>query len=274
MSSFSRYRTRMNNSENCRLKYESNFLLDGAAAVEIYVPRLQANKQAALIITEKEGPDTTLVYTFLERVPQMELLKADYFTWKNNAYFVYQNIEIVNEAIYKKQQAYQCNVDFVVDGETYYGYYVASLAKYVDTSLQDDLNITDNDKPILIMPTFDWLKVGQKIVIKNKPYKIIDFDIITNDQIAYISLDRDFISKQEDVIEEDIEEPTEPVLRAGIEISLPIQYGYFKTSVEVELITKTATVVNFIIPYGIEEIEITTKDENKVDVKKVYKVVI
>jgi hypothetical protein len=46
---------------------------------------------------------------------------------------------------------------------------VASLSKYVDTTLQSDLVIDNNDKPILIMPYFDWIEIGKKIIIKGTP---------------------------------------------------------------------------------------------------------
>lgn len=273
MSSFDLFRTKIQNSENCRIKYESSFILEGTSAVIIHVLRLNADKQAALILTDKEGPDTSLVYTYKEHNAANELIKTDYFTWNNNTYFVYEDVDIVRDVNYKKQKAYQCNVSFQVGEHCYCAYYVSSLSKYVDTTLQSNLNITDNDKPILILPQYDWLEVGLKIIIKGKPYKIIDFDIITNDKIAYISLDRDFIDKQEDKVAVDEEFLTGDVFKAGIENELSIQYGYFKTNPSVEIISKTVTVVKFIIPYGISTIDIWTKDVNKQDILTTYKVV-
>lgn len=274
MSNFDLFRTKMSNSERCRMKYESSFILEGTSSVNIHVLRLNVDKQAALIITDKEGPDTALVYTYKELNPNYELLKTDYFIWKNNFYFIYEDVDLVRDLNYKKQKAYQCNVHFNVGDEHYHGYYVSSLAKYVDTTLQKDLNITDNDKPILILPQFDWLEVGLKIIIKGKPYKIIDFDIITNDCIAYVSLDRDFNSKQEDIIPTDNEFLTGDVLTAGVELELPIQYGYFKTNPSVEIISKTANSVKFIIPYGINSLDIWTKNSEKQDIINSYKVII
>lgn len=274
MSNFDLFRTKMGYSENCRLTYESSFITEGTSAVIIHVLRLNDDKQAALIMTDKEGPDTTYVFTYKETLPHNELLKTDYFTWDGKTYFVFEDVSLVKPANYKKQKAYQCNVSFQVGEHCYCGYYVSSLAKYVDTTLQSSLNITDNDKPILIVPQYDWLEIGLKIIISGKPYKIIDFDIITNDKIAYISLDRDFISKQEDVEPIDEEYSTGDVLKAGVEHELPIQWGYFKTDVSVEITKKTATLVKFIIPFGVEQITITTKDANKADVVSIYKVVI
>ena len=50
-------------------------------------------------------------------------------------------------------------------------------------------------------------------------------------------------------------------------------FGYFKTSVPVEIVSKTSTKVNYIIPIGIQEITITTKNSEKLDIINTYKVV-
>ena len=271
MSTFNLFRKKQQYNEDCRSKFESSFILEGTSAVVIRSLRLNVNKQAALIITDKEGPDTCLVFTYKEQVKNNELLKGDYYSWNDNTYLVYEDIDLVREVAYKKQRSYQCNVSFDYNGTTWHGYYVSSLAKYVDTTLQSNLNITDNDKPILILPQVEWMSVGAKIIIGGKPYKIIDFDAITNSGIVYCSLDRDFISKQEDVI---VEKPTGNVLTAGIESQLNTAFGYFKSDVDVEIVSKTYTSVKFIVPYGIDKITITTKDELRNDIVNEYKVVI
>ena len=273
MSTFDLFRKKQQNSEDCRNKFESSFIFEGTSAVVIHSLRLNVNKQAALIITDKEGPDTSLVFTYKERVKDDELLKGDYYTWKNNTYLVYEDIELVRDVVYKKQKSYQCNVSFEFNGTTYYGYYVSSLSRYADTTLEKDLNISDNDKPILILPQVDWMAVGVKVVISGKPYKIIDFDAITNSGIVYCSLDRDFVSKQEDVIEETTDSDT-TFLIAGLESIVPTEFGYFKTDSKVEIVEKTYTSVKFIVPYGLNELTVTTKDKLQNDITTIYKVVI
>lgn len=272
MSTFNLFRKKQQNNEDCRNKFESSFIFEGTSAVIIHSLRLNVNKQAALIISDKEGPDTNLVFTYKERVKDNELLKGDYYTWKNNTYLVYEDIDIVREVAYKKQKSYQCNASFEMDGNIWHGYYVSSLAKYVDTTLQGNLNITDNDKPILILPQVDWMAVGTKIVISGKPYKIIDFDAITNSGIVYCSLDRDFVSKCENV--EVQNELNAAVLTAGVESTIDTNFGYFQSDGEVEIVSKTYNKVKFIVPYGINTITITTKDELKNDITVEYKVVI
>jgi hypothetical protein len=80
MSSFDLYRKKMQNNANCRLKFESRFILTGSSATTIHHVRLNEDREAALIISEKEGPDVTTVFTYLYDNKEQELLKRDYYT--------------------------------------------------------------------------------------------------------------------------------------------------------------------------------------------------
>lgn len=252
MSKFNGFRRKAEINGNCIAGYESSFIIEGTSAVVIHNERLDASQRAAIIITDKEGPDTSLVYTYKERALELELLKGDYYTWKNNRYLVYEDVQIVLDVNYKKQKSYQCNVTVEYDGDTYGGYFVSSLARYVDTTLQSNLNITDNDKPVLVLPAKEWVKVGAKIIVKNRPYKIIDIDDCTNSGIAYCSLSRDFMDKPVTQIE-----PTDqrPELIAGIEQQIQ-DSDELIIDPEVEIVSRDGTNATIIIPYGVKEVTI------------------
>lgn len=149
------FRRQMEINHCCDLKSEAGFIEDGASATIIYHIRMEEEKAAAMILDEKEGPDKSTVFTYKRDNAQEELLKGDYFLWKDLHYFVYDDIEIVREVAYKKQLAYKCNAVFEHNSVEYFGYFVSSLAKYVDTTLNKDLVITNNEKPVIIMPHFD-----------------------------------------------------------------------------------------------------------------------
>ena len=251
MSKFNNFRRKLEINDNCIAGYESAFIVEGTSAVTIYNVRLHTIQQAAIIITDKEGPDTSLVYTYKKRALESELLKGDYYTWNNNTYFVYEDVPIVLEGKYKKQRSYQCNVTVECGDNCCGGYFVSSLAKYMDITLQSNLNIADNDKPILILPDCDWVKNGTQVVIQNKPYKIIAVDNITNNRIAYCSLDRDFLNRFDDAASE-----LENALIAGLEQELSIENGVFETNYKVEIVSKTIDRVKFIIPYGLNELTV------------------
>jgi hypothetical protein len=79
------------------------------------------------------------------------------------------------------------------------------------------------------------------------------------------------MEKDDDIHEDEICDDN--TLSAGVEIEMYINYGYFKTDKEVKVLRRTKDYVKFIIPFGIEEITITLKDEEQVDISKTYKVV-
>lgn len=274
-SKFNSFRAKMETSEGCRLKYETAFIMEGTSATQIYHIRLGEEKAAALTISDKEGPDTSIVFTYKKADPEQELRKGDYFRWNGQTWFVYEDVALVREAAYIKQRAYQCNVYFTLGEDTVFGYYVSSLAKYVDTTLQSKINITDNDKPILILPQRDDIKVGIKIMVSNKPYKIIDIDRITNEGVMYLSLDRDFADKSPDiVVEEVITKVEEGVLAAGDTVTLATQSGVFKCSRQVEILEHVYDHVTFVVPFGVDTLTIIVADEDGSELETKYKVVL
>lgn len=189
MSKYDVYRNRMHNEECCRLKYDASFITEGTSATTIKHVRLNADKQAGLVLNSAEGPDGATVFTYKVEPQENELLKTDYFIWQDKYFFVYEDVYLVLETIYKKQLAYQCNVECESDNDKIYAYYVSSLKKAVDQGLDKNISLADKERPMLIMPTNRWSKVGQTLVINGKPWKITEVDFTTNVGISYCSLE-------------------------------------------------------------------------------------
>lgn len=79
MSKYDIYRNRMQNEEYCRLKYDASFITEGTSATTIKHVRLNADKQAGLVLNSAEGPDGATVFTYKVEPKENELLKTDYF---------------------------------------------------------------------------------------------------------------------------------------------------------------------------------------------------
>ena len=288
MSSFDMFRRKMEADRCCRLKQESRFIIEGSSATTIEV--LTADGEpldvgpAALTISDKDGPDTSLVFTYKpQKDEQQFLVKGNYFRQKgrNKVFFVYEDVEVVRDVGYVKQKAYECNVRFRFEDEdiTRYGYYVSSLAKYVDDTLQNNLSITVNEKPIMILPYKKGVKIGTKLAIVGeedgkfnllKPWQVVEIDELTNDGVMYLSLELSSFDKiAPPKMATFTRENSMPTLRANRPITFEIKDGVFKTSSKVQIVSKTASKVVFKIPYGIETITITTLEEGE----KTYKVV-
>jgi hypothetical protein len=272
ISGFNLFRTKMNNEASCRQKFETRFITDGAAPIKITILRLDKDRDATMVFTEAEGPDAAIVFTPKQPEQINNLLKTDYFTWEDKTFFVYEDVIIPREIAYIKQRAYQCNVRISFEDceQMCDGYFISSLRSYVDTELQQKINISDKEHPILIVPRHEWVKVGTKIIIGDKPWKIIDYDAITNPGIAYISLERNFFKKGTDVSEYG----DDSCLKAGIEHTVMTQDGYFNSSSPLTIKLRTSNKVVFEVPYGIDKITIETKNYNGIIHKQEYKVVL
>jgi hypothetical protein len=271
MSNFDLFRARMRNEENCKRKFETSFITDGAAPIVIHILRLEEDRDATMVFTDTEGPDSAIVFTPKQVDREQDLLKKDYYTWDDKMFFVYENVLIARNVGYIKQKAYQCNAKVhVLDNDEcdeWGGYFISSLRSYVDTEFQQKLNVSDKEKPVLIMPATDWIAVGVKIEVGGKPWKIVDYDAITNPGIVYMSLERDFFKKGYDMVD-----AAEAILHAGVNNTLETQEGYFISSSPLIIKSKTAEKVVFEVPYGIELVTITVKQNDQLK-EKTYKVV-
>lgn len=174
------------------------------------------------------------------------------------------------QTLYKKQLAYQCNVECEVADEKVGGYYVSSLKKAVEQNLDKEISLSDKEKPMLIVPTFNWSRVGQTIIIGGKPWRITEVDYTTNAGISYCSLELGWISKSDDADEEAMCAHNQLV--AGRELVFDTEDGYFAASAEIDIIDIQENKVVIRVLFGTEEITISTKQDNNI-ITKMYKVV-
>lgn len=177
---------------------------------------------------------------------------------------------MVLPAIYKKQLAYQCNVECEVGDDRFGGYFVSSLKKAVDQGLDKEISLSDKERPMLVVPTFNWSRVGQTVIVGGKPWRITEVDYTTNAGISYCSLELGWISKSEDAVEEAMCAYNQ--LEAGRELVFDTEDGYFATSTGIDIIDIQENKVVIKILFGTEEVTISTKQENNI-VTKTYKVV-
>ena len=101
---FSSFRRRGEVEDSCRQKWESRFIKEGSSATTIFDVRLNKEREAALVINEKEGPDQFIVFTYKDNNDKsQELGKGDFFFWKDKLFFTFEDIDIVHDVNYKKQ---------------------------------------------------------------------------------------------------------------------------------------------------------------------------
>lgn len=140
--------------------------------------------------------------------------------------------------------------------------------------------------PLVIIPTLDQDLIGERISISGKPWKIRDYDAITNLGITYLYLERgsyrlgdeDFDIEDFDIEDPDIEEENEGdevdgQLEYLVEHTLKSKNGYFVSNPSVDVISQDFTSVTFMIPFYGSNVKIITKNEAEEEVTTIYKVV-
>lgn len=284
------FRSVQEKRDTCYDERSAAFIIEGAMSKNIYHSRLEKTIPAALVFSHKEGPDEVIVYTLLED----DLLKGDYFVYDSVNYLVYEQNKLTDtDIIYKKQKAVECNVSFLFSGETFVGYYKSSVRGSEDPSFEGRQLLMPDETPLLILPTNDTITVNSEFIIEGKPFRVIEYDHITNKGITYYYLERGIIRRTEAeanktttmsatqptiVIQENQpvvqdQDSEQLILRAMVEYTFLTEDAVFSATPAVELIQRKRNEIKFKVPFGIGEVAITTKIDG-LNVQKLYKVVI
>lgn len=280
-----------NKRKDCYDKRSAAFIIDGKMAKTIYHARKTKDIAAALVFNHKEGPDEVIVYSLLAD----ELMKSDYFIYENINYLVYEENKLTDaDIIYRKQKAVECNVSFSFNSVIFKGYFKSSLRGTESDSLESKQILMPDENPVLILPTNSELEIKSQFVIEGKPFKVVEYDHITNRGITYYSLERGIIKNEattgggqsaaldpaqekpleaNETIVQDDNLAAELVIRAMIEYTFSTEDAIFSATPSVELISRRKSEIKFKVPFGIEEVAITTK-ENGIMSQKLYKVVL
>lgn len=281
------YRGVQTKRNECYDERSAAFIEQGKLSKEVFHKRLNKDIKAALVFKHQEGPDEVLVYSYLSD----DLQKSDYFVYKNTNYLVYEENRLTDDDInYKKQKAVECNVAFTFNGTTFNGYYKSSLRGSEDQAFEGRQLISPDETPLLILPTNSIIKVNSEFIIEDKPFKVMEFDNITNKGISYYYLERSYRKKVSEVegpsimsmtVEPEVIDELKTIetlednmaLRAMVQYTFKTEDAYFSTTPAVEIISRKRTEITFRVPFGISQVSIAIK-QTGVIVDEVYKVVV
>ena len=285
--------------KDCYDNRSAAFILEGKISQDIYHVRLNKDIKAALVFNHKEGPDDVITFSLISDT----LMKSDYFVFDDVNYLVYEDVRLTDKDVnYKKQRAVECNVSFSHNGVDYKGYFVSSLRRTNDPNFKGREGIVADEGPLLILPGSVSLDINDFFSIEGKPWKIVEYDGITNKGITYFYLERDYvrnISEEEEIVEENIviieneeeitqgseeeefgiqalSEPSaaeELSLRPMVDYTFTTEEGFFASTPRVDLVSRSLTKVIFRIPFGISQVTISTRKDGK-PVDETYRVVI
>ena len=255
-------------------KRSATFIEGGKLSKLIYHKRNEKNINAGIVYQYKEGPDEIIIFT--NKVDQ--LLKGDYFILHDANYLVYEDVKLADEEIpHKKQKALECNVSFVFKEKSYFGYFTSSLRAHKDPSLQGKEVLLSTEKPLLILKTTSRISIGDIIEIEQKPWKIVEYDDITNRGITYYYLERDATRNSLDKVEVmDITylRPSKEynqssltkdlVLMPMTEYTFKTEDGYFVSTPRIDIISRTPNEIVFAIPFSSTTVTIETKEDGDI----------
>lgn len=265
---FDRFRNKNLNRIVSETKMNKQFILNGYPSVEIKF--LDGHTQMVSLVNKQEK-DYAYVYSDYHQPLQI----GDIFTSKGLTFLITDNIVIMKNVGFHKYTAVICNADL---GNGEWGYFKGPAKSYINVSLTEDMTELSQQKPILIARQ-GLFKVNDIIWIKDRPWLIIECDNISSPVIGYYSLKATTASKKDDnpIIKID----NIPVLQSfssdfevkPLEIlDLNTEDGYYKCSKNMPNLNISLNKISFTIPFGIEEFEVSFKENGEVKTRN-YKVV-
>lgn len=279
----------------CNDEGSAAFIVEGGLSQDIYHRRKRKLIKAALVFNHKEGPDELTVFSLLED----DLLKSDYFVYRHTNYLVIEeNKRNHKEINFRKSKAVECNVSFKYEDKIFLGYFKSAMRGSENPDFEGRHLVVPDETPLIILPTNKIIDIRSEFIIEGKPFKVVEYDHITNKGITYYYLERGIIRQEGEVEEEEItdiipegetytqeqnipepgimsvdpEPEAELILRAMVEYTFATEMAFFTTTPAVEIVSRKKNEIRFKVPFGIEQLVITTKESGS-EIEKIYKVV-
>ena len=232
-----------------------------------------ATEIQAAVVNQQEK-DKAYIYTQLNTPLPM----GSIWGTKTLCWLIAEEIITIKDVNWHKYLSYLCNIQF----EYVCGYFIGPEKRYINIANEKDASLESLQKPVLVLPE-GILGFKDKIVIKDRPWQVQEWDAISSPGLIYYSLRATTISKEvaeehegEDVYIERAKNETTPIIitptevnnkniiNNNIDITVSTEEGYFKYNKKIAVKRHTATQVIFSIPFGITEVTIQTKKDGEV----------
>ena len=282
MNSFQRFQARNQKRIEANQSLNSNFIFKGYPSIQI--KKDDVSVQAAVV--NQHEKDKSYVYTRIKD----ELKIGEVWMAKTLPILITDEVVIIKDVEWHKYIGLNCNLNV----EGHWGYFKGPEKSYISISLDKDAAWSSNQKPVLVLPEH-VLGFEDKIVIKGRPWLVQEYDAISTPGLVYYSLTATTVSKHiadankdkdvyierknEDTKIEILEEPISTFrgdivhTAANLDLTVTTEGAYFKTSnANINIKKHSMNEVIFSIPFGIDEVIITTKEKGD-EVTTTYRVV-
>lgn len=274
MSSFNNFQERNKIRANSTVRGNSTFIIKGYNSTLI---KNGTTQLPAAVVNEQEK-DSAYIYTQLE----YPLTIGSCWEAKTLHFLITNEIITIKDVEWHKYKAVLCNINF----DDIWGRFIGPEETYINTALKQNVIITSQQKPLIVLPA-NTLNFGDKVIIKNRPWLVQEYDNISTDGISYYSLSPTTVSKyvveenrgkdfyieraqnlEESIILDNTLVSTESrIFSVGhnIQITLSTEDGYFKyNNTNIKILSRKEKEVIFILPFGVSEVMVYTKEEGKV----------
>ena len=279
-SKYGTFRNRTEVNTNVTIRQASDFIEKSASSVDAFRESTQTNIKAVIISEQKEGANETILFTYAVD----NVVVGEFITYRNKTYMVYGQYEIIFSNEFKKHKMIECNVELKWDDFVQKAYYISSLRRFQDLSSSGVELVFkySGEKPVIVTKSNDNIKTNTRFLIKGEPFRVYELDKLSNSGVMYLSVKPDTILVGVDDLvnnkTETLETASKPqlsnfILSSGSLVTFTTQDGYFVVDYDVEILTKNLTSVEFVVPFGISQIKISTKNAGNV-VNQTYKVVV
>lgn len=264
MNSFERFKNRNSVLATAAQKeFNRQFILKGYPSIEINDHNDTTKKIMASVVNKQEK-EMAYIYTSIDEPLEI----GSVWDAKGLRLLVNEEIIVIKDVKWHKYKALICNVEI----EGHPAYLLGPEKSYIATALELKTVIESRAKPILVMPLGTDVKIGTKIVIKNRAWLVQECDDYSTEGIGYYSLSASTVSSHVEQEAGDkqtyLEQPSTTqedftgVLQSGknircghnVEVSIPCDETVTWDNRAIKVIKRTNTTITFVLPFGVDEV--------------------
>lgn len=264
MNSFERFKNRNSVLATAAQKeFNRQFILKGYPSIEINNHNDITKKIMASVVNKQEK-EMAYIYTSIDEPLEI----GSVWDAKGLRLLVNEEIIVIKDVKWHKYKALICNVEI----EGHPAYLLGPEKSYIATALELKTVIESRAKPILVMPLGTDVKIGTKIVIKNRAWLVQECDDYSTEGIGYYSLSASTVSSHVEQEAGDkqtyLEQPSTTqedftgVLQSGknircghnVEVSIPCDETVTWDNRAIKVIKRTNTTITFVLPFGVDEV--------------------
>lgn len=270
MNSFERFQNKQRRRSVANEHSNARFVFDAYNSTIIS----NGSEQINASVVSKQKTDDGYIYTHHND----QLLVGSIWSAKGLHWLIVEEIINIKDTDFHKYYALLCNVDL----GTTWGYFKSTLG----IRNEQDTILKSTQKPQITLPGM-LLNFEDKIVLQGRPWIVQEYDSISKPGITVYSLQPTTLSKNEkqqatsyivnvtriepEVVIKEIEvSDTEKAIGHNIPVTLTTEEGYLKYSGNIKVMKRTATEIIFILPFGVEKVEISVKRNGEVVTYRYY----